>query len=311
MGKQHHNENQSTPLRAMTSYFDNIPNEVLEHIVSLVPWYENVKFTEEGKEHVLCQVVVLLQVSRRFRRATQHPPIWHEFLFEFEGLVPDAFIDDDDHPLPANAVHRVNGLCHALFADSYFVSCLQSKCDWSFSTLESLLVVQLRVPSFSKSARTVLLSLKGTDVAIHRLSTCQNLTGLHIHGGNDASLDLSSIARYAPQLKALFIDCPRMVFGSLSEIKGLQELALQCLGGELNFGDLNEDDILVPIASQNTFNSIDPRGRRGLLLNRPVPGSQAPQNRPSSGWRRTCCNPGEFRREARIIEYPIYFSVSR
>ena len=47
-----------------------------------------------------------------------------------------------------------------------------------------------------------------------------------------------------------------MVFGSLSEIKGLEELALQCVGGELNFGDLDEDEILVPIASQNTLTRL-------------------------------------------------------
>jgi len=48
MGKQRHNENQSTPLRAMTSYFDNIPNEGLERIVSLVPWHKNLKFIKKG-----------------------------------------------------------------------------------------------------------------------------------------------------------------------------------------------------------------------------------------------------------------------
>ena len=206
------------------SPFDRVPNELVEQILSLVPLDELVQYDEDDEEHNVNQTLLLMQICHRFRRIMHERKFWREGDFQFESLL----LQNQILPFSSqNSRLRLGRLCHALFNDSYFRSCLQIKSEWTFTTLESLFAVLTCIIPFQRNTRSVSLYLEETDAAISRLTTINNLIGLTAHCPSDSSLNLSNLANCLPHLKSLRLDFPLSLAGSLMQLTELEELSLQ------------------------------------------------------------------------------------
>jgi len=206
------------------SPFDHVPNELVELILSLVPLGEFVNYYENDEERSVHQTILLMHICHQFRRIMHQRTFWREGNFQFESLVLQHQI------LPyssRNSRLRLGRLCHALFNDSYFRSCIQMKTEWTFTTLESLFAILTRIIPFQRNARSVSLYLEETDAAISRLATINNLIGLTAHCPSDSSLNLSNLANCLPHLRSLGLDFPASLTGSLRQLTELEELSLQ------------------------------------------------------------------------------------
>lgn len=140
------------------SPFENIPNEVLERIISFalkyIRLYDPIECHEEnGGPRFLTQVMVFLQVSRQFRTVTQHARFWHDFLFAFEDLVIDS---DKSHERSAH-------LCQVLFSDPHFRSCFESKEDWTFQS-ELVFHAVAILPFFKRSENYICTPEPGSSL---------------------------------------------------------------------------------------------------------------------------------------------------
>jgi len=237
-----------------------IPNELLGRIISFVltdP--EFVTCVVNGTPRPLHQVIVLMHVSRRFRKATHGSAFWQDD--NFMGF--ETLLFTDPKLTTPNITSRYGRLCHALFDDPHFVSCIKSTQKWTFGSLESLLAVLNRIPSFSESVLQLRLHLDETAPALRRLSTCSNLTKLVLECDPEDFLDLSLISNGLPGLRILFLKYPKLVAGSLEHCAKLEELAFKASDAsdplspllDLNHADANGQRF-IPFASRETLRRI-------------------------------------------------------
>jgi hypothetical protein len=236
---------------SMTSPFDNVPNEVLERIFSFIPPYDVVEYAKDrAHTHTLVsQIIVLMQISRQFRVVIQQSKFWQSFAFDFESLIPLArYGYPEPDPL---ALGRVANLCHVLLSDSYFVSCLRRKTDWSFYSLDTFFWMLGSNPPFRQNVHRIGLRLDELGPALLRLPAFENLKAIFIYcEDEETSLDLDALARlHDLPIKQLHIAFPGSLKGSLENVANLEELSLRAR--DLN-GD-TDDQILLPIASFNTL----------------------------------------------------------
>jgi hypothetical protein len=198
--------------------FDKIPNETLDLIISFIPLDEFVSYRGPAYQKLkLHQVVVLMHVSRRFRVTMQQHNFWLDTYFCFDSLV--------DHESSRQG-RRVSSLCCTMFSDPYFLECLRRKTEWCFSTLEVLFAIAACVPSFNQSVRGISFELDWPDDAILPLRNCKNLVQLDLCSSSHGPFNLSKIGQYCPQLRSLTLVLPYYTFGSLDNLRNLEELKI-------------------------------------------------------------------------------------
>jgi hypothetical protein len=256
----------------------DLPNEVLDHILSFVPkdtvvlcnlreltqrrvpW---IRFNRHRRK--VAQVMVLLQVSRRFRAATLQSKFWLEFGFDFRKLVvapePTEWGHEPKHP--------VNKIIPILFQDDDFIRCLALKTEWAFppGCKEVLLGICKHIPSFAQTARKLWICGYSTiGLVLNRLGEVEgspnpvfcNVTDLGIL---DIQLShLTRIAEVFPNIQhlfiALFLGTTTTPPGSLEALRNLETF-------ELMIENYSERDIPVdlcldqlPIASASTLTTL-------------------------------------------------------
>ena len=191
-----------------------LPNDVLREIFSFLPPYDRVEFTDNvGMKHDLSQILILRSVSRRFRILFYDLPFWYDDNSDFSRLLPW-------HVNQSQSV----GFFDQLYGDKNFV-CFSHKAGWTFSSLESLVILMAKVPQFHQNARRVTLNLekeKDRDATIRALAKCHHITELSLLVETDMYRDdcrpfnLSSVARSFPYLESLTLNGIRHSEGSLS-----------------------------------------------------------------------------------------------
>jgi hypothetical protein len=150
-----------------------LPNEILDRIFSYVPMHNAVHWTNNGRNRATNQAMLLMQVSRQFRKATQESRHWLDGNFYFGELITGGY--DDDKRL------RFPRFFNALLDDQYFASCLGRKTDWRFSSdsIGDLLpeLAAARVPTFFPAVRKLALSqlLLEQQATWERLSGCRHV----------------------------------------------------------------------------------------------------------------------------------------
>jgi hypothetical protein len=210
---------------APSSCFDNVPNEVLEHIISFIPWWEEVICCGDyyGSYRTVTQAMILMQVSRRFRLITQSSKFWRESDFYFEHLLPWS---DKRRP---SAAARCASLVRVLFDDAYFKSCLRRKSDWNIRSARVLRALRDYLP-FSRVVRCVCIDLPifSDDMVpiLSQLSKCRNLSTLFVDSSKGPELELSLIPTWLPHIKHLHISLPSDLKGSLHGLTALESLGL-------------------------------------------------------------------------------------
>jgi hypothetical protein len=252
------------------SAFDNVPNEVLNLIISSIPLVEDfsyISYEKDGSSHQIHQILALMHVSRRFRFTMLQHSVWLDFKFEFEVLAVSThddyldqlfptmgYLDETSSRFPSrtNLPARITKLLTLLFGDSNFTECLKRKTAWRFQSLEVLFAVLAHLPTFTKSARAVALELEGTDAALSRLRECEHLIHLDIEAELEASLNLDWISRFLPSLKKLIIDFPSRWTGSLKGLEQLDEYTAQ-IGSEIPLDGTS----FLPISSAKTLTRMD------------------------------------------------------
>lgn len=243
------------------SAFDNVPNEVLNLIISSIPLVDDfspISYETDGSTRRIHQILALMHVSRQFRFAILQHEVWLGLHFEFEVLAFATREDYYDQLFPAvyleqapkrtNLPTRITALLNVLFGDSYFKQCMERKTEWSFQSLEALFAVLAHLPTFTTSTRAVSLNLEGIDLAIARLRECRNLVRLDICANCESSLDLDSIGRFLPSLKRLSIKPPSHTAGSFKDLEGLEEFTAV-------FTMLDEP--VLPISSAKTLTRMN------------------------------------------------------
>jgi F-box domain len=106
--------------------FDNISNEILDVIFDLLPLKEFIEYYVSGKKRRMNQIIVLMNVSRRFRRSIRLSRFWHLRVFQFETLIANYDVSADLSITPTES-YRIGQLCIVLLEDPFFASCLEAK----------------------------------------------------------------------------------------------------------------------------------------------------------------------------------------
>jgi hypothetical protein len=238
-------------------YIDKLPNEVLETIVNLVVRFGHrgriAYRNENGETRFLMKVMVLLQVSRQFRRVTQRAKFWHDFLFEFEKLVWNhnpRFVEPDHS-------ERCGNLCNVLFSDPHFASWIARKSDWTFSIPGVFFVVAPRI-QFSSVTRLNLYCVLDSESFLFQLRNFTCVTQLYLSQRRHHSLDLTLIPEILPQLAGLSIKLPGSVNGSLRKLANLKSLGLRSRSEHGDTGGATWlRQSMLPFASSNTLTRLD------------------------------------------------------
>jgi hypothetical protein len=238
-----------SPPSTTKSPFDRDPNEVLEHILSFMPWSDDVKCDGPNKR-TLNQTLTLMQVSQRFRRLTQLSKLWHQPAFRFEKLIPGRRTASSRRH---NAL-RCSHLVSALFEDAYFKSCLNVKRDWIISSRLLFSVLRKNECLSVNASRIYLRAVHRLNKVIPQLSHCQNVTTLVISDSTErGQLDLGLIAQALPHLKHLTIHLPPNLEGSLQELSELESLNL-LRDGVHSQREINNS--VLPLESANTLTHL-------------------------------------------------------
>ena len=231
-----------------SSVIDKLPNEILRSIISFIP--KRFKFVyfedEDRKGHIIHQILILLQVSRRLRIVVQESSFWHDEDFEFSEL---CFVG-----VQSFRSHFVGALTRALLADKYFQSCLRLKTHWTFSNLGEILgFLESGVGLYSSVETISFYGIPKIDVAIKRLDLLPHITFLSIvfDGSKfEREINLDLISANCPLLKVLELFGLWNYRGSLKNLTSLRQLEIA-----VEHSYCFRDD-LFPIHSTSTLNEI-------------------------------------------------------
>jgi hypothetical protein len=262
-----------TSATATPNPFDTIPNEIIDLIVSFILGDDAddryVGYDKDGSSCQIHQIIALMHVSRQFRIAMLKHKIWRDLNFQFEDLGPinnelhcnqfypiTLYGRPNDPPgeptVCTNLPARISKLCHSLFHDPYFRESIEKKTEWRFASLEVLFQVLAHLPTFMESARTVILSLEGTELAIARLRECKSIDHLIVHALHEHSLNLDNIGRYLPWLKTLTVRLPDRWVGSWQYLEGLDDFTLDASFVSLEPEEY-EHGLVLPTSSAKTL----------------------------------------------------------
>jgi hypothetical protein len=221
-----------------------LPHEVLRAIFSFLPPYDRVRFTENGIQHDLAQLLILKTVSRRFRTLFYDLGFWHDDNSDFSRLLTPNYCTE---------LQSVRFFWQ-LYNDENLAQCFSRKPGWTFSTLASLVVLIPEIPLFYHNARRIALMLDDEvhrSAAIRLLAHCHHITTLSLKlkssNHNEHYLfDLSSIAQAFPVLESLTLTdlCPYE--------ESLDDINLECLAIR-GYGGLWDTPSFIPFNSARTL----------------------------------------------------------
>src|SRR5271156_3948592 len=234
-----------------------IPNEILLHILSFVPSHPFNNASLDNHDSV-SQMLALRSVCRHLRAITLELYFWYESEFQFRQFIPSSSLPrdiDPNHPAGISLRHAQEArFLKVLFNDKRFVDCLgRRKTEWTFESIDVLETVMQCIPLFRENARTICLEISEQaeedfeysrsdddededdsdseprrstilDTAISRLSSCNHIAELTIHGGY--YLSLNNIASCLPHLETLYCLDINHFRGSLAQLHHLQDLEM-------------------------------------------------------------------------------------
>jgi hypothetical protein len=114
------------PSMSSASSISNVPNEVLVEIFSYVRMDKVVKWSENGQERRIAQIVALLHVCRAFRMATFESHAFLDWEFDFTHLIPYRNTNNTRRIAP-HTITRITRLLNTLLADQYLLQTLARK----------------------------------------------------------------------------------------------------------------------------------------------------------------------------------------
>ena len=165
-------------------------------------YHEPVKYLDEnGHVRRIHQALLLMHVSKKFRRAIFRAPFWNDYEFEFDRIFGEARSDSDGQ------IHR-NIIYKHLFAQIDLLQNLEGKSEWIIPGPELLVHILTSLPNFLAKARRIQLCWS-TDYGfgIQKLRPCRKLE-LEI-GHHSEYLDLSLFQFL--NLKGLVLRFPKLI----------------------------------------------------------------------------------------------------
>lgn len=200
-----------------------IPNEILVEILSYIVYDRRIY---GYKEIDYPQLLALMHVSRRFRVLLLQHEIWHDIKFDFAQFVDIYGGSTTTTSISIATTH----FCRHLFSDALLRATLEVKTDWYFSSLEVVFAVLAYLPSFTKSARSIILNFAEYEGAMDRLYDCKNITRLDLQlAWIGPTPDLTEISS---RLKTFRLDILNLSLndkydGHLRDLQGLQEYSVR------------------------------------------------------------------------------------
>jgi hypothetical protein len=234
--------------QASSACFDDLPNELIDIIVSLsnLPGIAlPVSFIDEnGVCRAMSEALRLMHVSTKFRRAVFRAKFWHDYYFQFDHLFGFRTFCDSDPAIRRNFIYK------HFFANADLIQNLQGKTDWIFQGPEDLVQTLSSLPNFFATVRRVRLYW-ATDLAfaLRHLRHCHQLEQVQT-GYSIEYLDLSLFQWL--KLKRLDLTCPVMYVGNLHELAGLETFTVDVE----KVGDGIPHNVL-PLGSANTLTFLD------------------------------------------------------
>jgi hypothetical protein len=193
----------------MSSLIENLPIEVLHRIFSLIHNCYRVGFTDgSGNRRNLPQLLVLRSVSRIFRRVANEAAAWNRDLFLFRSLIPP----------PLHWKWCAPRFLEVLLEDEDTREVLARKTGWRFIEMETIKVLNVHAPSYTKNLRYLRLDFSkhgsAAQSALNILPPCPNLTTLDITVCQDETLSLTTLGLF-PSLQFLYLHEVRNTSGTL------------------------------------------------------------------------------------------------
>jgi hypothetical protein len=235
--------NDMTSTTSKPNPFENVPNEVLDLIISFIPLNKSFAYKKDDTARAIHQIIALMHVSRQFRVAMIQHKVWHGIDFEFENLAAfptyyknrkhiDQVFRTKSQEIYRPVSHinlpiRITKLCTLLFSDSCFKETIKKKTRWTFVSIEVLWAVLYHFPTFTESAHTVILNLESIFVGLGLVGECKRLVRLDVLAQHKDSLDLSKIGCFLPpSLTILKVGVPSKCYGTFN-FGGLHEFTLE------------------------------------------------------------------------------------
>jgi F-box domain len=228
-----------------------LPNEVLHTIFSFIPFGDDVKYIENRKKILAKQVMVLRNVSRRFRSVTNESDWWGNLAsddVEWIDLIPER----GHKRKPHSRIER-RKFFDTLFADEYLCSRVGRICEgWSFGCPELARVVAERISVEDVDWVTLPTSLGySLPDCLARLRPFVNISELDIFQNpyKPVNIDLDLIASAFQHLSILQLAVGKRFHGSLQHLSTLKSLSLFVEDQHL----LRE---FIPTASASSLNKL-------------------------------------------------------
>jgi F-box domain len=136
----------------------SLPNETLINIFSRYSHFDFVKYTSDGQNYQLSQILVLRQVCRRFRFLVAELPLWRDKDFLFGSLIKLPALSNNSSSFREK--HKMEmEFMKVLFNDAYLVDNLCGKTDWTFDSVDGLSLVTGSIPGFEGNVSSIYLKL--------------------------------------------------------------------------------------------------------------------------------------------------------
>jgi F-box domain len=236
----------------------NVPNELLAEIFSYIKMDDVVKWSENGQERKLVQVMALLHVCRAFRMAVFESRVFLDWEFDFACLIPNANTHNNQ------TITRITSLLETLLDDQHFISTLARKRDWMFrEPPDVLLTILSRVPTLARSAQKFHLAIDDfTNRALNRLSDCAGITHLAADPGS-APIRFDRIAQNFPCLEHLIVYPGCEMYNYLHSLTRLKSLEFMVCAEFPSSEASALGQSVLPYGSANTLTEL--KIHRGAL----------------------------------------------
>jgi hypothetical protein len=222
------NQGYAHPHDAQRCLIYNLPNELLHLVFSFIPFGGDVKYTENGEPKMAKQVMILRNVSSRFRAVTNHSDFWGWMRVEnveWVDLIPER-----GHTRTSHTPIERRKFFESLFSDKYLCDQLDKACDeYNFSCLELAQVVSERLNVKRVHYVTLAIDLGDSlDDCLALMPRFRNIRALELFQDPNfsGSIDLNTISTAFPRLSTLQLAIGNQYNGSLHRLATLKSLLL-------------------------------------------------------------------------------------
>jgi hypothetical protein len=124
-------------------YIDKLPDDTLETIINLPCYIDKLPMNSlETIINVLVRCDHGDPIAYRIENGEHRAKFWHDFLFEFEKLIPNH----NPKFVQPRHTERCGNLCKVLFSDPHFASWIARKSNWTFFIPGAFFVVTPHIP---------------------------------------------------------------------------------------------------------------------------------------------------------------------